>query len=52
VPAWLTGARGFWVANTASLAVAGLGLLLYWRTISVRDVRKVQSSAGARDETP
>ncbi|GAB2879888.1 MATE family efflux transporter [Paraburkholderia jirisanensis] len=48
VPVWLTGARGFWVANSASLAVAGLGLLFYWRKISVRDVR---SGAGARDAT-
>jgi MATE family multidrug resistance protein len=36
VPSWLTGARGFWVANTASLAVAGLGLLFYWRSVSGR----------------
>ncbi|CAB3758245.1 MATE family efflux transporter [Paraburkholderia humisilvae] len=47
VPAWLTGARGFWVANTASLAVAGLGLLFYWRSVGGR----YASSADApRDE--
>jgi MATE family multidrug resistance protein len=38
-PSWLTGARGFWVANTASLAIAGIGLLLYWRVVSRRHVR-------------
>ena len=36
VPAFLTGARGFWWANAASLAVAGLGLFLHWRHISAR----------------
>jgi multidrug resistance protein, MATE family len=35
-PSWLTGARGFWVANTASLAIAGIGLLMYWRAVSRR----------------
>jgi MATE family multidrug resistance protein len=35
-PEWLTGARGFWVANTASLAIAGIGLLMYWRVVSKR----------------
>ena len=39
IPPWLTGARGFWVANTASLAIAGVGLLLYWRVVSRRHVR-------------
>lgn len=34
VPPWLTGARGFWVANTVSLAVAGVGLLFYWHRVS------------------
>ncbi|MDE1184135.1 MATE family efflux transporter [Paraburkholderia sp.] len=38
-PDWLTGARGFWVANAASLAIAGVGLALYWRTISRRPIR-------------
>jgi MATE family multidrug resistance protein len=38
-PDWLTGARGFWVANTASLAIAGLGLLSYWRVVSKRYLR-------------
>jgi MATE family multidrug resistance protein len=38
-PTWLTGARGFWVANTASLAIAGLGLLMYWRMVSKRYLR-------------
>jgi len=27
------------VANTASLAIAGIGLLLYWRVVSRRHVR-------------
>ena len=35
-PAWLTGARGFWCANAASLAMAGIGLALYWRKVSAR----------------
>ena len=34
VPAWLTGARGFWAASAASLAVAGGGLFAHWRSIS------------------
>ncbi|HTI16196.1 MAG TPA: MATE family efflux transporter [Trinickia sp.] len=33
-PAWLIGARGFWAANAASLAVAGCGLFIYWRSVS------------------
>jgi MATE family multidrug resistance protein len=32
-PAWLTGARGFWFANTVSLALAGTGLSIYLRAI-------------------
>lgn len=32
-PAWLHGAAGFWFANSASLAVAAFGLLLYLRWI-------------------
>ncbi|MGN6231693.1 MAG: MATE family efflux transporter [Trinickia sp.] len=36
IPAWLTGARGFWAASAASLAVAGSGLFLHWRAISQR----------------
>jgi MATE family multidrug resistance protein len=39
IPEWLTGARGFWVANTASLAIAGVGLLIYWRVVSERYLR-------------
>ncbi|KHL09602.1 UNVERIFIED_CONTAM: multidrug transporter MatE, partial [Mumia flava] len=33
-PAWLTGARGFWFANTISLMLAGAGLVLYLRRVS------------------
>ncbi|KVT67997.1 MATE family efflux transporter [Burkholderia ubonensis] len=33
-PAWLTGARGFWFANTMSLMLAGAGLALYLRHVS------------------
>jgi MATE family, multidrug efflux pump len=47
VPAWLTGARGFWVANTASLAVAGVGLLFYWHSVSVRPTHPIDTP---RDE--
>ncbi len=36
VPVGLTGARGFWAASAASLAVAGSGLFLHWRSISRR----------------
>ncbi|WP_250451764.1 MATE family efflux transporter [Caballeronia sp. ATUFL_M2_KS44] len=36
VPASLQGARGFWIANSLSLGVAGVGLLLYWRRVSAR----------------
>ncbi|WP_244849079.1 MATE family efflux transporter [Caballeronia sp. SL2Y3] len=36
VPAWLQGARGFWIANSLSLGVAGVGLFAYWRRVSVR----------------
>jgi MATE family multidrug resistance protein len=38
-PVWLTGARGFWFANMASLAIAGVGLALYLRTVSKRYLR-------------
>ncbi|WP_250513300.1 MATE family efflux transporter [Caballeronia sp. INDeC2] len=41
VPEWLQGARGFWIANSASLGVAGVGLFLYWRRISSRHLNKV-----------
>jgi len=33
LPAKLTGAAGFWIANTVSLGVAGIGLLLYCRVV-------------------
>jgi MATE family multidrug resistance protein len=39
VPEAFTGARGFWLANTASLLIAGVGLALYLRSISARSVR-------------
>jgi multidrug resistance protein, MATE family len=39
IPVWLTGARGFWVANMASLAIAGCGLSLYLRAVSRRYLR-------------
>ncbi|AJP57936.1 MATE family efflux transporter [Pandoraea vervacti] len=32
-PAWLHGATGFWAANSASVAVAAIGLLLYLRWV-------------------
>ncbi len=46
-PAWLTGARGFWVANTASLVVAGVGLLFYWRWVSARYADAMDGSRDA-----
>ena len=36
IPPWATGARGFWLANTASLAIAGVGLVIYLSYISKR----------------
>ncbi|SPB17000.1 MATE family efflux transporter [Caballeronia novacaledonica] len=41
VPEWLQGARGFWIANSASLGVAGVGLFLYWRRVSARHLNNV-----------
>lgn len=32
-PEWLYGAAGFWFANTASIAIAAVGLLLYLRWV-------------------
>lgn len=32
-PAWLQGAAGFWAANSASVAVAAIGLLMYLRWV-------------------
>lgn len=43
VPAWLQGARGFWIANSLSLGVAGVGLFLYWRRVSVRHLDRVDA---------
>lgn len=43
VPAWLQGARGFWIANSLSLGVAGVGLFLYWRRVSVRHLDTVDA---------
>ncbi|CAN7254219.1 MATE family efflux transporter [Caballeronia sp. LjRoot29] len=45
-PAWLQGARGFWVANSLSLGVAGVGLFLYWRHISTRHIPDDRARAG------
>jgi MATE family multidrug resistance protein len=36
IPEWLQGARGFWVANSVSLGVAGIGLYVYFRRVSRR----------------
>jgi multidrug resistance protein, MATE family len=38
-PVWLTGARGFWAANAASLAVVSFGLFQYWRSVRARFAR-------------
>ncbi|WP_118179064.1 MATE family efflux transporter [Paraburkholderia phosphatilytica] len=46
VPVALTGARGFWLANMASLAVAGAGLLVYWRVISGRRLLSDRATHG------
>lgn len=47
VPDWLTGARGFWAANAASLAAAGVGLFLHWRTVTARLARDAQATSAA-----
>jgi multidrug resistance protein, MATE family len=39
LPAWATGARGFWLANMASLAIAGAGLVAYLSRVSTRYLR-------------
>ena len=46
-PTWLQGARGFWVANSASLGVAGVGLFLYWRRVSTWHIPNDRVRAGA-----
>ncbi|MEA3119002.1 MAG: multidrug resistance protein family [Paraburkholderia sp.] len=46
-PAWLTGARGFWAANAASLAVAGFGLFLHWCSVSARCAREAHAVSKA-----
>ncbi|MDR5787154.1 MULTISPECIES: MATE family efflux transporter [unclassified Caballeronia] len=43
VPEWLQGARGFWIANSASLGVAGVGLFVYWRRVSSRHLPNVNA---------
>ncbi|KDR26030.1 MULTISPECIES: MATE family efflux transporter [Caballeronia] len=43
VPEWLQGARGFWIANSASLGVAGVGLFVYWRRVSSRHLPNVHA---------
>ncbi|RQH07422.1 MATE family efflux transporter [Paraburkholderia dinghuensis] len=39
VPAWAIGARGFWLANMASLVIAGAGLMVYLARVSRRYLR-------------
>jgi MATE family multidrug resistance protein len=46
-PAWLTGARGFWAASAVSLAAAGCGLFLHWRSVSARYAREAAAVADA-----
>ncbi|MDR5738216.1 MATE family efflux transporter [Caballeronia sp. LZ016] len=41
IPASLQGARGFWIANSLSLGVAGVGLFVYWRRVSARHIGTV-----------
>jgi len=42
IPEWSQGARGFWIANTASLGVAGVGLFLYFRRVSRKFTQAMQ----------
>ncbi len=44
VPQWLQGARGFWIANSASLGAAGVGLFLYWRRVSSRHLNRIDAT--------
>jgi MATE family multidrug resistance protein len=44
VPVPLQGARGFWIANSLSLGVAGVGLFLYWRRVSMRHRKRVNAT--------
>ncbi|HTH61744.1 MAG TPA: MATE family efflux transporter [Paraburkholderia sp.] len=39
-PVWMTGARGFWIANSASLLIAGIGLVVYLARISASRVHE------------
>lgn len=44
IPSWLTGARGFWAASAASLAMAGAGLFAHLRAISARRIREAPAA--------
>jgi multidrug resistance protein, MATE family len=53
MPAALTGARGFWSANTASLALAAIGLVAYWSVVSRRAIEAGRlDAARATPESP
>ena len=45
VPAWLHGARGFWIASTAGLTAAALGLVLFLAWV-LRQQARVKPPAG------
>lgn len=45
IPSWLTGARGFWAASAASLAIAGTGLFTHLRAISTRRIREAPAAS-------
>ncbi|MFL9926440.1 MATE family efflux transporter [Herbaspirillum lusitanum] len=44
-PAWLQGAPGFWMANSASLGLVGAGLMLYLRHVQRRAARRAAADS-------
>jgi multidrug resistance protein, MATE family len=49
LPEGLTGARGFWLANMASLVIAAAALLVYWLRISRPSVPTGRQARAARN---
>ncbi|PLZ03646.1 MATE family efflux transporter [Burkholderia sp. WAC0059] len=51
-PTALTGARGFWFANMASLVIAGVGLAVYLSRVSARTLHEARETPGAQGAQP
>jgi multidrug resistance protein, MATE family len=49
LPVALTGARGFWLANMASLVIAAAALLVYWLRVSRTGGNAGQAASMARN---